>query len=70
MIVQETGDLRLQQAASCARVLEQPVLDVRRQIIPFAEKGGTQTFQDSAFHAFFSSAGPTATCRCRLDHLS
>jgi hypothetical protein len=54
MIVQETGDPRLQQggvvrfARGC--VLEEPALNVSRQIIPFADKGSTQTFQDSAFH--------------------
>jgi hypothetical protein len=31
-------------------VLEEPALNVGSQIIPFADRGGTQTFQDSAFH--------------------
>lgn len=50
MIVQETGDPRLQHGGvvrfARGRVLEEPALDVSRQIIPFADKGGTQTFQD------------------------
>ena len=54
MIVQETGDPRLQHGGvvrfARGRVLEEPALDVSRQIIPFADKGGTQTFQDSALH--------------------
>jgi hypothetical protein len=54
MIVQETGDPRLQQGGvvrfARGRVLEEPAPDVSRQIIPFADKGGTQTFQDSALH--------------------
>ena len=54
MIMQETGDPRLQQGGvvrfAQGRVLEEPALNVSRQIIPFADKGGTQTFQDSAFH--------------------
>jgi hypothetical protein len=54
MIVQETGDPRLQQGGVVRfaqdRVLEEPALNVSRQITPFADKGGTQTFQDSAFH--------------------
>jgi hypothetical protein len=45
MIVQETGDPRLQQGGvvrfARGRVLEEPALDVSRQIIPFADKGGT-----------------------------
>ena len=54
MIVQETGDPRLQRGGvvrfSRRRVLEEPALDVSRQIIPFADEGGTPTFQDSALH--------------------
>src|SRR6516165_3803983 len=54
MIVQETGDLRLQYGGvvrfARRRVLEEPALDVSSQIIPFADKGGIQTFQDSALH--------------------
>ena len=54
MIMQETGDPRLQHGGvvrfARGRVLEEPALDVSRQIIPFADKGGTQTFQDSALH--------------------
>jgi hypothetical protein len=54
MIVQETGDPRFQQGGvvrfARGRVLEEPALDVSRQIIPFADKGGTQTLQDSALH--------------------
>jgi hypothetical protein len=54
MIVQETGDPSLQQRgvvrfARC-RMLEEPALNVGRQIVPFADKGGTQTFQDSSLH--------------------
>jgi hypothetical protein len=54
MIVQEAGDLRLQHGGvvrfARRRVLEEPALDVSRQIIPFADKGVTPTFQDSALH--------------------
>jgi hypothetical protein len=54
MIVQETGDLGLQHGDvvrfARGHVLEEPALDVSRQIIPFADKGGTKTFQDSALH--------------------
>jgi len=54
MIVQETGDPLLQQGGVVRfaqdRVLEEPALDVSRQIIPFADKGDTQTFQDSTLH--------------------
>jgi hypothetical protein len=54
LIVQEMGDLRLQHGGvvrfARRRVLEEPALDVSRQIIPFADKSGTQTFQDSALH--------------------
>lgn len=49
MIVQETGDLRLQHGGivrfAQGRMLEEPALDVSRQIIPFADKGGPQTFK-------------------------
>jgi hypothetical protein len=45
VIVQETGDPRLQQGGvvrfTRGRVREEPALDVSRQIIPFADKGGT-----------------------------
>jgi len=51
MIVQETGDPRLQHGGvvrfARGRMLEEPALDVSRQIIPFANKGGAQAFQDS-----------------------
>jgi hypothetical protein len=54
MIMQETGDPHLQQGGvvrfARGRLLEEPALDVGRQIIPFADKGGTQAFQDSALH--------------------
>ena len=50
MIVQETSDLRLQHGGivrfAQGRMLEEPALDVSRQIIPF--EGSPQTFQDSA----------------------
>ena len=46
MIVQETGDPRLQQGGvvrfAQGRVLEEPALGVSRQIIPFVDKGGTR----------------------------
>ena len=52
--VQETGDLRLQHG-SVVRFARVPVLDepaphVSRQIIPFPDKGGTQTLQSPALH--------------------
>jgi len=54
MIVQETGDPRLQHGGvgrfARGRVLEEPALDISREIIPFTDKGGPQTFQDSALH--------------------
>ena len=60
MIVQETRDLRLQDArAVCLaerRVLEESALDVSGQVIPFAYQYGAETFQDSALH-FHQSVG-------------
>jgi hypothetical protein len=54
MFVQETGNPRLQQGGVVRfaqdGVFEEPALNVGRQITPFANEGGAQTFQDSAFY--------------------